>query len=103
MGKHGYYTGELVIPPYLSQNQICIDCSTGELPATRRPGRHSYYIIPASAIEAYYRSKEFIPEDVILAKLKELKINQHEEIVKNLLDKMPAPQRRKVLEEAQKA
>lgn len=100
MAKHGFYASQLAIPPYLSHQEVTADCRDEILPATRRPGKTTSYLIAASDVEGYYRSKGFIPEEVTRVKLRELGFGRQEEAVRGLLNKLPESQRRRIMEEA---
>lgn len=89
MGRHtyGFYTGDLAIPPYLSQNEVLLDCEGGLIPNLwRRPsGTHTKWIIHKDEVEPYYQSKG-LPDFIIEKKLRELKI-----VTPLLLVKSPKP------------
>ncbi len=71
--RYGFYTGDLAIEPYLSQQQVWMDCRDEILASYRRPGKTAYYVIAKEAVEPYYHSKN-IPESIVRQKLNELRI-----------------------------
>jgi len=74
--QYGFFTGKLLIKPYINVTDIREDLEAGLIPdATRRgnsPNDEGLWIIPVEQVEPYYRSKGYIPESIIRKKLSEL-------------------------------
>ena len=78
--KHGYYTGDLEIDPYLMRKEVWEDCEAGLIPDLfRRAGsKRGYYIIPRQQVEPYFKRKG-LPDDIIEDKLKSLGIMSNDQ------------------------
>lgn len=75
----GFYTGDIAIPPYLTQAEIQEDCEAGNIPDVFRKGEKGNNIIHRRYVEGYYRSKS-LPDFVIEDKLKSLGIFSSKEM-----------------------
>lgn len=76
--QYGFFTGDLLIRPYINVADLRADLESGVIvDATRRNNSKTTegcWIVPAEQVEAYYRSKDYIPESIIRKKLKELNL-----------------------------